>query len=531
VVAMSVNARRRNEPGQAVEQLEGCEVKHCTAVQIGLGEAIHQPSVRRGDRLDTGGGVESLQGERPPRTVTNEPLETRSVLALDPDRRVDGKPAGPLPRAHVRRGGGMEEATPGEPAQDAKLHRAGQTGGRSRPSPTAGAPRTAIRRGAEHRLRMDGPIEVILAAHGEAESSGFVENFRVGHRTLAHAAEVMRLPAPLRAVICLLAAFRKWRAGAPGSVHNARSRAQAEALAAKLEAALGERVEVRVAFASADPSVEGVLAHPPLAGRRVVISMIPSDSRLSCGVVCHALARRGGRGETLMLARLWDDPAFIAVNAEHVRAHIRAHGTTQISGTLSEPVGAPASGQVHRPASGLSPAVAGRTAILLALHGTLVRDAQGREPGFHAGLAEKIRFAQALKAALESRDGDPWRDVVPAYLNHGVGGTWTEPTVRQALAALSARGVERVWVFPCDYLVDGAEITGDLASAMAGGGAPGAPTATGSIRETRLIPPLNASAPFIDFLADRVVRALAEPGGGRGRATPVRGARTGGAAG
>ena len=126
MVAVPMDAGRWNEPGQAVEQLEGSEAKLLATVHIGLGEPIYQPSLRRGERLEIGGAVESLQGERPPRTVPNEPLETRSVLALDPDRCVDGKPAGPLPRAHVRHRGGIQEATPAEPAQDAKLHRAGQ---------------------------------------------------------------------------------------------------------------------------------------------------------------------------------------------------------------------------------------------------------------------------------------------------------------------------------------------------------------------------------------------------------------------
>jgi hypothetical protein len=49
VVAMAMDARRRNELGQAVEELEGCEAKHFAAVHIGFGEPIHQASVRRGE--------------------------------------------------------------------------------------------------------------------------------------------------------------------------------------------------------------------------------------------------------------------------------------------------------------------------------------------------------------------------------------------------------------------------------------------------------------------------------------------------
>jgi hypothetical protein len=85
VVAVPVDARRWYEAGQAVEELEGSEAKRLATVQIGLGEPIDQAGLRRGERLDTGGGVEPLQGERPPGAVANEPLETRSVLGLDAD--------------------------------------------------------------------------------------------------------------------------------------------------------------------------------------------------------------------------------------------------------------------------------------------------------------------------------------------------------------------------------------------------------------------------------------------------------------
>ncbi len=71
MVAVPMDAGRRNEAGQSLEQLEGCEAKHFAAVHIGLGEPIHQASFRRGERLDAAGGAESFQGERSPRTVAS----------------------------------------------------------------------------------------------------------------------------------------------------------------------------------------------------------------------------------------------------------------------------------------------------------------------------------------------------------------------------------------------------------------------------------------------------------------------------
>ena len=323
-------------------------------------------------------------------------------------------------------------------------------------------------------------LEVILAAHGEAETAGFFENFRVGQRTLAHSAQVMHLPAPLRWLICTLGALRKRFGRAKGSPHNAWTRAQAAALEDKLAQRLGQTVTVRAAFASAEPSVERLLKQPPAAGRRIVVSMSPSDSRLSCGLLCHALQLGEPTGRsTLVIARLWADPAFVALNAAHVRSACR-----------NEQVKAESSGK-------------GQTALMLVLHGTLVKDQHGKAPQFHAGEAEKTQFAEVLQAALTGRAGDCWGSVLPAYLNHDVAGTWSQPTVSAALETLADQDVERVWVFPCDFPVEGGEILGGLSQALN----------NGPISDIRLIPCLNDDAAFIDYLAERVQRALREPQG------------------
>ena len=47
-------------------------------------------------------------------------------------------------------------------------------------------------------------IAVILVAHGEAETDSFIENFSMIRHTLAHAAEVMKLPRPLQLVASLV---------------------------------------------------------------------------------------------------------------------------------------------------------------------------------------------------------------------------------------------------------------------------------------------------------------------------------------
>jgi hypothetical protein len=102
--------------GQSIEQFERCEAKLLLPMHIGLGSPDRPSESRRRECPGAGGDV--------------EPLQSRSVMSLDEERSVHGEPAGPLsdpPSAcarHVRRGGGGQAATPGEPSQDPKLHRA-----------------------------------------------------------------------------------------------------------------------------------------------------------------------------------------------------------------------------------------------------------------------------------------------------------------------------------------------------------------------------------------------------------------------
>ncbi|MEE4186418.1 MAG: ferrochelatase [Gammaproteobacteria bacterium] len=317
-------------------------------------------------------------------------------------------------------------------------------------------------------------IRVILAAHGEAESAGLTENFQVGRRTLGHAAEVMRLPAPLRLAICAAAAVRKRLAGGSGSPHNANTRQQAAALEQVLQADATASYHVEAAFASALPCLDDVVGTPGDADQQLLLSMIPTDSRLSCGLICHPLLATSAatRARTTVMARLWDAPELIAIHCAHIAEHFPR----------------------------LDPAKSNCLALIL--HGTVMRDERGRTPDYHTGAAEKTAYAEALRAALLAVPERPWQRVAIAYLNHGVGGEWSSPTLPELLSELGAAGVDSVVGYACEHLVDGGE-TVDLPTVLAAGPVP----------ETHRLPCLNASPAFIEFLAARVrAAAAAAPG-------------------
>jgi len=313
-------------------------------------------------------------------------------------------------------------------------------------------------------------FRVILAAHGEAPSAGLRENFRVSWHTLAHAAEVIPLPAPLRLAISGAGAVRKRLAGGPGSPHNANTREQASALQAQLADVADGAFHVQAAFASCPPYLEDTILARGDAERQLILSMIPTDSRLSCGLACYALRDVAPelRERTTILARLWDDSALIALQRDHIVARFPS----------------------------VSPAR--NSCLVLVLHGTIVRDSKGCPPGFHTGASEKDAYGDSLRSALLAVPNRPWQRVELAYLNHGVGGEWSRPTLPELLPRLASEGVDCVVAYPCEHLVEGTETLG-LSTVLA----------ASAIAETHALECLNTSTAFIDYLADLVRAAVA----------------------
>lgn len=315
-------------------------------------------------------------------------------------------------------------------------------------------------------------VLVLLAAHGEAAGSGFREHYSVSWRTLAHAADVMSLPAPLRFVICLLGAARKSRDRNSGSRHNALTQRQARALEATLGDDTLHSYQVKAVFASAEPGMGQALQTADRPATVLVHSMIPTDSRLSCGHSCrtaHALAEDA---EVLPLSRLWDDPELIAVHEAHLAEQLATIGGEK----KADP----------------------QCALVVVLHGTLLTDGKGHPPGFHNGEKEKTRYGEQLQSALAGMPDRPWQRVVVAYLNHAVGGHWSQPELTRCLEQLAQDGVHRAFIYAAEHLVDGAE-TSRLGQTLQ----------DSPLEGGHCFPCLNDSPRFIDYLADRVRKAVA----------------------
>ncbi len=321
-------------------------------------------------------------------------------------------------------------------------------------------------------------IAVILAAHGEAETTGFIENYRVARQTLAHAALVMPIPKPLQRAIAVTSSLKK-KLRAPLAIYaspqNRITRDQAAALKHHLDLShAAERFdfEVHAAFSASPPYVEDIIEKTGLCDGLVIVSMAPVDSSLSCGLLCSYLAhsrRAEELGKVKVLSRFWSDERLYSIYRDHL---------------LEQSSGRPEPRDEKR-------------ILLLLFHGTLVADAKGNPPQFRTGLDETRSFARRLQQFIEGDPRNPYSRIETVYLNHKVGGEWTKPSFEESCAMLRQQRAGSVDLFACGYFSDGNETIHRAAELMA----------MASVRNATAIPCLNSTPAFTAWLTARVIDA------------------------
>ncbi len=317
-------------------------------------------------------------------------------------------------------------------------------------------------------------IAVILVAHGEAETDGFFENFSMIRHTLAHAGEVMKLPRPLQLVASLAGGMKNkvtFRAQKYRSPQNRITRQQASQLQEKLNRVVMPHqidFEVYSAFHATPPFVQDIVEQTSGHDLQLLVSLSPIDNQLTSGNLQRLSARcsaANGQQRTVVVHGFWNDSELRKVYLDHVFSH----GKT-VNGSV----------------------------LVLAFHGTLVKDTNGEVPMFHTGLKEMQEMGTALRNALLNDPRNGYDGIEIAYLNHDVGGTWTKPSLAESLKALSSRGTRDVDIFSCGYFSDGTE-TILYAQKEA---------AASSVKSIRFFPCVNDSEAFADFLAEKVAAVV-----------------------
>ena len=318
-------------------------------------------------------------------------------------------------------------------------------------------------------------IAVILAAHGEAETAGFIENYRVTRQTLAHASQLMPIPGTLQHFIALSNSLKKRfrpRSRWQGSPHNQLTREQARALQLDLDASLLAEIfdfNVHAAFSVAPPYVEQLIEATRTSFAQVIVSMSPIDNSLTCGQLCDYLASSREPEElrsVKVLSRFWQDERLLSVYCDHLFAH-----TPRREGVGRE-----------------------KRILLLLFHGTLVADAKGQPPRFRNGMEESMSFASRLQEAIARDPRNPYGRIMTAYLNHDVGGEWSKPSFEGICTLLQKEDSLAVELFGCGYFADGNETIGRARELM---------LAT-EVQQAFSIPCLNSSRSFSRYLASRV---------------------------
>lgn len=313
-------------------------------------------------------------------------------------------------------------------------------------------------------------VAVILVAHGEAEGAGFIENYSMIRHTLEHAAEVMALPSAVRLVASVVGGMKNsvaFRASRYRSPQNRITRDQTALLKDRLQICCKNRhaeYDVYSAFHATPPFISDILQETRNHDARLLVSMSPVDSRMTAGTLCllSEKCRDAVDGPTpVVVDGFWDDPGLRMVNVDHIFRHGRND-------------------------AGI--------ALLLAFHGTIIKDVHGSEPDFHTGVNETRSMARALRNAVLADPRSHYARVDVTHYNHDMGGTWTSPSFPASLEALSGAGVDRADVFSCGYFSDGTE-TLLYARRHAD---------RGPVEDVHFLPCVNDSEDFIGHLAARI---------------------------
>lgn len=316
-------------------------------------------------------------------------------------------------------------------------------------------------------------IAVVVSSHGEVDTPSVKAYYENMKRIFAHVSEIMPIPAPVRVLIPIVGAFvqaRKSKKSGYVSPMNRISAAQSKRIAEKLERlnVTEFQFEVFNVFETTPPYMEEVL--PTLGGYDGVVALVmnPMESAFSCGAMCRFALKEFGEqayGKLRVVTGLYKNQALMNLFAEHVLSHSRDADE--------------------------------KTGLIVALHGTVLEDSKGKPVSFHNGYAENIALFSLLKATLERDERNRFARIAPAYLNHQVGGKWTEPTLAQTITAFKQAGIERAYLFAAGYFADNSETHGNAQAQLKKSG----------FKEAIYIPCVNDSEAFAELMAREILDA------------------------
>jgi len=129
------------------------------------------------------------------------------------------------------------------------------------------------------------------------------------------------------------------------------------------------------------------------------------------------------------------------------------------------------------------------TALLLGAHGTVTTPIRGiKDAGY------KDTFA--LYKMIDERLRPLFREIAIGWLNHRVGGEWTQPTLDVSIRRMMSTGITQFIYFPFGFLADNAEtqLEGKIVFENLG------------VKDYLHLPCINTDSSFIHLLTKRIIR-------------------------
>ncbi|NTW48488.1 MAG: ferrochelatase [Chlorobiales bacterium] len=326
-------------------------------------------------------------------------------------------------------------------------------------------------------------IMVVIATYGEVEDPT-LKNLLPNSRRIIEivTSQVADLSKLMRTFIAYFRSFkRNWtwtRAGYHSRLVKI-NEAQTALIATQLgslKESLGEEftLEVKDAYFFVPPYFEDVIANHPSYDAVVVVSMFPIESAFSCGVACKTVRDTWGEKafeKIHVIGSLWDDAELMRIYTDHVFKTMAQFGET-------------GSGE--------------KKGLVLAVHGTLVRDSNGNPSKVQTGFDATMAFYEKVKAAILADPRSDFADIKLGCLNHRYGGTWTPDTLEKAFDDFKQSGIDSVSLFPFGFFADNSEVDFEAKRKLEGAG----------FKKNQYIECMNASPEFAGWVAKKIYGKL-----------------------
>lgn len=299
---------------------------------------------------------------------------------------------------------------------------------------------------------------VVVTTYGEVEKLT-VRNLWPSSRRILKVVtrQIVKIPT---ALIYFIADYRstkhyiKWKLSRYRSsllpINRAQTRMLRESLAASGSPFL-DKAEIKVfdAYYFVPPYLEEMLQQLQKEyDGIVVVPMIPVESSFSCGVACQMVVDVYGENtfsKVKVLSKLWKGDHLHRIYIDYLFSQ------------LSDPVRQRKEGKVG---------------LILAIHGTLVRDRSGNPPKVFTGLDETIAFFESMKSKIMADPRNIFSDVRQGCMNHSTGGEWTSDTIEKALREYKEEGYGSVVMFPYGFFADNSETEHDACNKLESAGFP-----------------------------------------------------------